>query len=65
MIEQIDIKRFIFATLSTIALLFSTAGIANAGGFVHGIVVNLDGDDYYLLGPPDEPNGERDLPKHY
>jgi len=64
MIEQIDIKRFIFAILSTITLLFSTAGIANAGGFVHGIVVKLDGDDYYLLGPPDGPNGERDLPGH-
>jgi selenium-binding protein 1 len=31
---------------------------------VHGFVVNVDGEDYYLLGPPDGPNGERDLPGH-
>jgi len=64
MIEQADIKRLIFAILSTIALLFSTANNAYAKGFVHGFVVDVDGEDYYLLGPPDGPNGERDLPGH-
>lgn len=34
-------------------------------GFVHGIVVELDGEDYYFAGPPDGPNGERDVPGHY
>lgn len=33
-------------------------------GFVHGIVVNVDGTDYYLAGPADGPNGERDVPGH-
>ena len=34
-------------------------------GFVHGIVINVDGEDYYLLGPPDGPDGARDIPGHY
>lgn len=34
-------------------------------GFVHGIVINVDGVDYYLEGPPDGPGGARDIPGHY
>lgn len=34
-------------------------------GFIHGIVVDVDGMDYYLAGPTDGPNGERDVPGHY
>jgi len=34
-------------------------------GFVHGIVMELDGEDYYFAGPPDGPKGERDVPGHY
>jgi len=37
----------------------------SAKGFVHGIIVNLDGEDYYLAGAPDGPNGEIDVPGHY
>lgn len=33
--------------------------------FVHGIVVNVDGVDYYFDGAPDGPNGEFDIPGHY
>lgn len=33
-------------------------------GFVHGIVVKLDGEDYYFAGAPDGPNGEFDIPGH-
>ncbi len=36
-----------------------------AKGFVHGIVVSLDGEDYYFAGAPDGPNGEIDVPGHY
>jgi selenium-binding protein 1 len=38
---------------------------ASAGGFVHGIVVDVDGDDYYLAGAPDGPGGAIDVPGHY
>ena len=33
--------------------------------FVHGIVIPVDGEDYYLAGAPDGPNGEIDVPGHY
>ena len=65
MAEHIDIKRFIFVILSAIALSFGMANISNAGGFVHGIVVELDGEGYYLAGAPDGPEGETDIPGHY
>ncbi|MBD3289786.1 hypothetical protein GF337_13345, partial [candidate division KSB1 bacterium] len=42
----------------------STTNLAKRG-FVHGIVVTVDGDDYYFAGPPDGPNGSRDIPGHY
>lgn len=34
-------------------------------GFIQGIVVPIDGEDYYLAGPPIGPNGENDVPGHY
>ena len=35
-----------------------------AAGFVHGIVLKVDGKRYYLAGAPDGPNGEFDIPGH-
>ncbi|MFC1552666.1 T9SS type A sorting domain-containing protein [Candidatus Latescibacterota bacterium] len=32
---------------------------------VHGIVIPIDGKEYYINGPEYGPNGERDLPGHY
>jgi selenium-binding protein 1 len=37
----------------------------NGNGFVHGIIVEIDDEDYYFAGPPDGPNGENDVPGHY
>lgn len=34
-------------------------------GFIHGIVVKIDGEDYYFAGAPDGANGELDVPGHY
>lgn len=34
-------------------------------GFIQGIVLDIDGEDYYLAGPPIGPNGESDVPGHY
>ena len=34
-------------------------------GFVHGIVIEIDGVDYYFAGAPDGTNGEIDVPGHY
>ena len=33
--------------------------------FEHGIVVKVDGKDYYLAGAPDGPGGAFDIPGHY
>jgi len=44
---------------------FENQDLAKKGsGFVHGIIVNLDGEDYYFAGAPDGPNGEFDIPGH-
>jgi hypothetical protein len=56
--------------LVVLALLLVQPALAaptwkNPGGFVHGIVITVDGDDYYMLGPPDAPGGARDIPGHY
>jgi selenium-binding protein 1 len=37
----------------------------NMGGFRHGIVITVDGTDYYLAGAPDGPSGAFDIPGHY
>jgi selenium-binding protein 1 len=34
-------------------------------GFVHGIVIAVDGTDYYLAGAPDGEGGAFDIPGHY
>lgn len=34
-------------------------------GFVHGLVVDIDGADYYFAGAPDGPDGSVDVPGHY
>ena len=37
-------------------------------GFIQGVIINLDGEDYYWQGPPldpNNPNGPRDVPGHY
>lgn len=32
--------------------------------YIHGITIEVDGEDYYLSGPADGPNGEMDIPGH-
>lgn len=45
--------------------LATTVTLADDGqGFVHGIVIELDGVDYYLAGAPDGPDGAFDIPGH-
>ena len=34
-------------------------------GFVHGIIANVDGEEYYFDGPADGLNGSKDIPGHY
>jgi selenium-binding protein 1 len=46
-------------------LLPALAGQVAADSFAHGIVINVDGIDYYLAGAPDGPDGATDIPGHY
>lgn len=34
-------------------------------GFVHGIIVEVDGEDFYFAGAPDGSDGSLDVPGHY
>lgn len=55
-------------TAAAMVLFFSLAvspTVANAGGFTHGAVINVDGEDYYMDGPPDGLNGATDIPGHH
>ncbi len=56
-----------FFSIVVIAILLVSASLSVNGdkGFVHGIIINVDGDDYYFEGAPDGPNGEYDIPGHY
>jgi selenium-binding protein 1 len=52
-------------TLIVTALLcIPGLSFGNDGGFIHGIVIPVDGEDYYLAGAPDGPDGEFDIPGH-
>ena len=41
------------------------AQLKAGNGFVHGIIIELDGEDYYFKGPADGPGGAKDVPGHY
>lgn len=59
-------RLLVVSTVLALALVMLLAPLSVAAkGFVHGIVINVDGTDYYLAGAPDGPNGEFDIPGHY
>lgn len=57
--------RFIVLWLTLLLLVAVAVVPVAAEAFVHGIVINVDGDDYYLAGAPDGPGGAFDIPGHY
>ena len=59
-------KRLIQTTLIITAMICVVGLCLGSGdGFIHGIVIPVDGEDYYFAGAPDGPNGEYDIPGHY
>lgn len=52
-------------SLAVIILVALVALPVAAQGFTHGIVVEVDGESYYLAGAPDGPDGATDIPGHY
>ncbi len=57
-------RRQMAVGVGVIALVALMAAPAIAAGFVRGIVLNVDGTDYYLAGAPDAPGGAFDIPGH-
>ncbi len=43
----------------------STSNNGRNNGFVHGITIDVDGEDYYMAGAPDGAGGATDIPGHY
>jgi selenium-binding protein 1 len=64
-INKFRSKKNVLILLAVAALLVLTVVPASAKAFTHGIVINVDGTDYYLAGAPDGPGGEIDIPGHY
>ncbi len=60
-------KRVLLALVMIAASLAILLSASSALGkrFVHGIMINVDGIDYYLARAPDGPSGETDIPGHY
>jgi selenium-binding protein 1 len=58
-------KRTFILIVSIIVLAALAFVPVGAMGFEHGIVINVDGTDYYLAGAPDGPGGAFDIPGHY
>ena len=50
--------------LSLASVALAVPGTGKNQGFYHGIVVSVDGTDYYLAGAPDGPDGATDVPGH-
>ncbi len=51
---------FIVATVVCLVGL----SMGNGAGFTHGIIIPVDGENYYLAGAPDGSDGEFDIPGH-
>lgn len=50
--------------LLTIAFAIMLVSNADADPYMHGITLDVDGEEYYFAGPADGPNGEMDIPGH-
>ena len=53
-------KKYVIAALAVFVLAVLIAIPVSAEAFVHGIVINVDGEDYYMAGAPDGPDGAFD-----
>jgi hypothetical protein len=56
------------AIVVLLVAVLAAIGIGHPGhdsdGFIHGIVIPVDGENYYLDGAPDGPEGAFDIPGH-
>ncbi len=58
-------KTALLAIAVAVALSLVVVPAAGAGGFARAPVIDVDGEDYWLAGAPDGPDGATDIPGHY
>lgn len=62
------VTRFLRASWALVmagAVLLLVAAPVGAEGFTRGLAIDVEGEIYYLAGPPDAANGKPDVPGHY
>jgi selenium-binding protein 1 len=57
-------KKFTAAFILTLLFSIVVIGQVGAAGFEHAPVFLVDGEEYYMAGAPDGPNGAVDVPGH-
>jgi len=55
---------FKFVFILTLLIATFTVVQVSAKGFVHAPVIMVDGEEYYMAGAPDGPDGATDIPGH-
>ncbi len=65
MLSKFSSRKYLLVSIAVIILVALVAVPVAAKAFEHGIVLNVDGTDYYLAGAPDGPDGATDIPGHY
>lgn len=57
-------RKAVIALTAIVIAIVMAPGAATAAGFERGIVLEVDGVDYWLAGAPDAPGGALDIPGH-
>jgi len=57
-------KNFKFVFILTLLIAMFTVAQVSAKGFVHAPVIMVDGEEYFMAGVPDGPDGATDIPGH-
>lgn len=65
MITKVNLRKKLLILMALMTLTALAIIPASADDFVHGIVIKVDGVDYYMAGAPDGPDGATDIPGHY
>ncbi len=63
-VERVAMTALVVLAMAAASLLAAVPS-AGADGFTHAPVIDVDGEDYYLAGAPDGPDGAIDIPGHY
>lgn len=65
MIAKFNSKKYLLVIVAVVILAVLAAVPVWAKGFTHGVILDVDGEAYYMAGAPDGPGGATDIPGHY